>query len=334
LSDFFLDFYGVRVAVRGDAEALADLASDFAWFRAAPGRADLELELARRAPAAGAAPRAWPRSSRYRVSDAGPIRSVNYSDGARLAWDFDRRRGLAEAERSWRLRELGYLAVLSRSGEELENRGLHRVHALGFVRRGGAGLLLLPSGGGKSVLGLEMLGTDGWTLLSEDTPLVARDGRARPFPLRLGFLPDRDLGRVPAALKRDFRRLGREAKIVVDLDFFRARVAAEAPVRWIIVGSRRPGSAASAAPCSRGRATAALFDALVVGRGVAQLSELMLRPGASRNLPRLAGARWAAARALISGARPLTLRIGDDPAAALAALDAALDAASIAGGRT
>ncbi len=325
MSGLFLDFHGTRVAAHGDAEALADLARDFDWFRAAPGRADLELELALRRPPPGAPARAWPRTPRYRVGDAGTLRTVTYADGSRLAWDFDARRGLAEAERSWRLRELGYLAVLSRVGEELENQGWPRVHALGFVRRGAAGLVLLPSGGGKSVLGLEMLATDGWTLLSDDTPLVARDGRARPFPLRLGFRTDRDLSLVPAALKREFRRLGRETKIVVDLDFFRTRVAAETPVRWLVVGSRRPGSAARAAPCSRVRALAGLFDSLVVGRGVAQLSELMLRPGAARNLPRLAAARWNAARALVSRARVLTLRIGDEPAAALAALDAALD---------
>src|SRR5579859_3330542 len=139
-----LDFHGVTAAVRGDAAALAELARDFAWFRGGAGRADLALELARRRPPKAAPPaRLWPRTPRYRVADEGARRTVFYADGARLTWDFAAGRGLAEAAQAWRLRELGYLTLLSRAGESLEERGWRRAHALGFVRGGAAGLVLL-----------------------------------------------------------------------------------------------------------------------------------------------------------------------------------------------
>ncbi|HAZ09443.1 MAG TPA: hypothetical protein DCZ01_13215 [Elusimicrobia bacterium] len=313
------DFHGVRVALDGDAAVVEELARDFAWFRAAQGPCGLAIELLRAAPERfhGRA-RAWPRTPRYRVADAGSWRTVLYRDGSRLVWDFAARRGTATAPEAWRLRELGYLAVLSRVGEALEDRGWSRVHALGLTLRGEAGLVLLPSGGGKSVLALAALRAEGWGLLSDDTPLIRSDGTARAFPLRLSFLLDQDLSLIPPESRRTFSRLGRPDKIVVDLPFFRERVSGQAPLRWIAVGARRPGAKAAVEPCSRARALAVLCDALVVGRGIAQLSELMVRQTLS--LTRLACARWDTARAVVSRARLFSLRFGDDPAAALACL--------------
>ena len=192
------DFHGVRVALDGDAAVVEELARDFAWFRATQGPCGLALEVLRTTPERfhGRA-RAWPRTPRYRVADAGSWRTVLYRDGSRLVWDFAARRGTATSPEAWRLRELGYLTILSRVGEALEARGWNRVHALGLTLRGEAGLVLLPSGGGKSVLALAALRAEGWGLLSDDTPLIRSDGTVRAFPLRLSFLMDQDLSLIP-----------------------------------------------------------------------------------------------------------------------------------------
>ncbi len=320
------DFGGVRAEVRGPSGVVEELARDFSRFRVGSGAGGicLELELARDLRAARAL-RLFPRTRRYRVRDEGSCRLVVYTDGSQLEWDFAAGRGRAWAREVWRLREIGYLTILSRVGEALEERGLARVHALGFARGAEAGLLVLPSGAGKSVIALEMARAPGWGLLSDDTPLVDEKACAHPFPLRFGFLPDADLRGVGLEWRREFRRWGRATKIAVDAEFFRGRLAGPSPVRWVVVGERRPGAATAAAPLPWAAGAVALIDALVVGRGVAQLSELMLRPGAGSTLARLAAGRWRRARALLSRARLIRLTIGGGPAEALAALEAALE---------
>src|SRR5262249_11546309 len=95
------------------------------------------------------------------------------------------------------LHEIAYLFILSTGGDHLDRHGLHRVHALGVSYQNKGILLLLPSGGGKSTMALKVLRRPGFLLLGEDTPLIDRQGRVLPFPLRLGVRPGSDTG-VPA----------------------------------------------------------------------------------------------------------------------------------------
>ena len=69
------------------------------------------------------------------------------------------------------------------------------------------------------------------------------------------------------------RRFG--AKQVVDLEFFRARVRASAPLEWLLIGERIAGSSPSVRACSPARAAAALAANLVAGIGTPQVLELM-----------------------------------------------------------
>ena len=164
MSALDLDFHGCGVRLTGDSGALLELRRDFAAFdRGAPtvSRGD-EIELIRAAPPPGldAGWTLW-SGRNYAVRAAGGERRVLYRDGAAAVFDFSTHspwaRGRLYCAEPDRLRELGYLAVLSRAGEALDAKGLHRAHALGFEWGGGAGLLFLPSGGGKSELALELL---------------------------------------------------------------------------------------------------------------------------------------------------------------------------------
>src|SRR5204862_3607034 len=81
--------------------------------------------------------------------------------------------------------EIAYLFFLSTVGQYLDQRRLHRVHALGVSYRGRGILLLLPSGGGKSTMALKLLSHPGVLLLGEETLLIDRQVRILTFPLRL-----------------------------------------------------------------------------------------------------------------------------------------------------
>ena len=327
-----LDFYGTQVALRGDDEGiLEELGRDFAYFLApeARGRPDVSLELKRRAPAPERVPRRahW-RWRSARVNQKGPLRTIDYEGRALLEYDLREERGVLTCGDGALLHELAYLAVLSRAGERMDRADLHRVHALGFTFQGKGGLLLLPSGGGKSKLGLELLRRGGFGLLSDDTPLVKDGGRAlAAFPLRLG-LRGEDWRGIPERFLRPFHRRRFGDKRVVDLDYFRGQVSAVAPLRWILVGSRNGAPGPDLKPCSAARTAAALAANLVLGLGTPQVLELMApcapyAQGALR-LAKIAAKRAACAARAAATARCGRFRLGSDVRANAAALEAFL----------
>ena len=322
------DFYGLTVRLAGETSAVLEaLGRDFEHFLAPQARRDarairLTLEL-RPAPQP---PHGWPffRTKDYAVFDQGGLRRIFYTDRAYAEYDFAARRGRIRCADAERLRELAYLAVLSRVGEALDRRGWHRIHALGFESRGRGGLLLLPSGAGKSVLALELLRSTGLGLLSDDTPLLTRDMRLLAFPLRLGFRPTADLGGVPERWIRSMRRRHYGVKRLVDFGFFRERVKSDIPAAWLLVGERQDNAAPRIEPVSRVRAAGTLAAHLVVGAGIAQMSEYMLRPAPSelRPLLKIARSRLATALRLLRSTRPHRFVLGPNPHANAAALRA------------
>ena len=226
MKELRLDIHGWRARLSGNPQVLEELRRDFAFFvRADAAGSSEEIELIRQDPPIGR-PAGWPlwMGRRHQIRVRGSERRVLYSDGAAAAFDFKTRHGKVWSASPDRLRELGYLMVLSRAGEALDAAGLHRLHALGFEWKGSAGLLLLPSGGGKSELALALLRHTEAGILSDDTPLVDSSALARAFPLRMGFRPSADLSEVPERWVRPFLRRDYEPKRVVDYDFFRDRV--------------------------------------------------------------------------------------------------------------
>ena len=326
MSALALDVHGWRARLSGDADALEELRRDFAAF-AVPAcgepREEIALVLADPPPRLGAG---WPLWSArgHRVRASGAERRVLYREGAATAFDFGARRGSVWCADPARLREIAYLLALSRAGEALDEAGLHRVHALGFERGGAAGLVLLPSGGGKSELALSLLRETGAGLLSDDTPLVDAGATARAFPLRMGFRATADLSGIPGRWVRPFVRRDYEPKRVVDHEFFRARVRDRLPVRWIFLGLGGPGEPRFA-PAGAARAAVALADALILGRGVAQMAEHRLRPSDAAGLLRHALSRARAASALLRTASLWEFRLGNDPRRAALALAAFVD---------
>jgi hypothetical protein len=155
------------------------------------------------------------------------------------------------------------------------------VHALGVSYRGRATLLLLPSGGGKSTMALELLRQPGFQLLGEDTPLIDRRGRVLPFPLRLGVRAGSPTG-VPEQHLRTKRRMELGPKTLIDISYFQDRLAAPGlPVEpgLILVGQRNLGPETAIVPLSRAGALKALVKYMVVGLGVYQGLEFLLERG-------------------------------------------------------
>lgn len=313
------DVYGYRFGLTGDCRfALEGVAEDFAFFRSEAGEAgalDVQLELREAEPDWDALP----------VSDAAVYtpRNVVYRDGMDRILDFGGR-GLGRFdERARRFRmesadpqlvyEAAYLFLLSKIGQALDGRGLHRLHALAMSFRGKAILALLPMGGGKSTLGAALLKHPDVRILSDDSPFIDRQGRSRAFPLRLGLLKGRE-SEVPEEHRRLIQRMEFGPKYLVNFSYFADRVDAEAAPGLVLLGRRTLAQKGRLERASGREALRAMVPNLIVGLGLFQGLEYVLERS-SRELAGKVGLGWSRlrnARALVKNSENYVFHMGRD----------------------
>ena len=219
--------HGFRFRISGGSGLSAQmLASDFQTFRSEEEDDEsLKIELHTQEPPYGEAPAETatnytPRNVSFSV---GSQTWLDYGGHALAVWNRADRIFRVYSEDPDLQYEAAYLFLLSRIGEALDERRLHRIHALALEYNGRAVLVILPMGGGKSTLGAAMLRFPEFGFLSDDSPFVSRRGRVHAFPLRLGLLPG-SKDSIPQHLKRTIRRMEFGPKIVVNYEYFAERV--------------------------------------------------------------------------------------------------------------
>lgn len=328
-----LDFHGATVSVESaDPELLKRVSDDFPVFAAASparGREHLAIRAERSRPDYDALPPLLstvhtPRNVCY--SD-GNVTYLDYFGKALALWDRERRTFDVACEDLDLLHEIVYLTILSRVSEALERDGLHRVHAFGLEAEGEAALFLMPSGGGKTTLTLGFLALGApFRLLSEDSPLVDRKGRVHPFPLRIGVV-----GAEPPPFPPEhvtfIRRMEFGPKHLVALAAFGDCLArGAASPRFLFVGRRSLGKGCTIRPAGTRAGAKALLEGMVVGVGLYQGVEFLLRTSLL-DLFRLSGlllSRARAAWALLRRCEVHVVTLGRDSAANVEAVRAFL----------
>jgi hypothetical protein len=234
------DAYGFRFCVRGNAEAAVDgICEDFRFFSSGPGLDHTTVELFHERPPFDAAPPCdaviyTPRNVVYRAEGK---RYIDYHGRALGIMDEAASSFKLYSEDPELLYEAAYLFLLSRIGQGLDQRGLHRLHALGVEVNGRAVLVLLPMGGGKSTLALHLMNFPDVRLLSDDSPWIDRNGRALAYPLRIGLLPGSEQS-VPAEHRRLIQRMEFGPKHLVNFSYFYDRVCASAEPGAVFIGAR------------------------------------------------------------------------------------------------
>jgi hypothetical protein len=324
--------YGYRFSVKGDVEkAIGGLAQDFAFF-AADGADGHTIELFE----------ADPPLTNLPTGDALVYtpRNVAYRDGHSRYIDYHGR-GLGildEISGGFKLYsrdedllyEAAYLFLLSRIGEDLDRRGIHRVHALGAEVNGRAVLVLLPMGGGKSTLGLHLLRFPEVRLLSDDSPWIGRDGRVLAFPLRLGLLPGSE-EMIAEEYRRKVQRMEFGLKHLVNYSYFADRVSASAQPGIVFIGSRTMQPEARIERVGKLAGLRPMLANCVVGIGLFQGLEFLLGSGVF-GLAKNFGVGISRSRSswrLLSNSQICRIHLGRDPEQnARALLDYTLRSAS------
>lgn len=318
---------GVEFAC-ADPELAAAVAADFSAFPSGGGAATVRLQ-ARLEPVQRPG-LALLRLRTWSVLPSRPgLRRVWYPEGALCEYDYAARSGLIRAGSLALLKELSYLLILSRTGEELDRRGLHRLHAGALGRRGRALLFCGAQGTGKTTLLLELLKDREFSLLSDDTPLIAGDGTVLPFAVRVGLGPDSPhlagLGEL-----RKFERRHYPPKRLLDIAAAGIRVSPPLPPGGFFL--LRRAAAPRIVPAGRAAAAGELLRSLALGCGTPQLAEYFLRPEPA-DAARKTGilfSRLRAARALLSKTDFYIFEVGPDRAANAAVFKAFLNSGSAA----
>ena len=313
-----LNIYGVEVSVECDNEAIcSQVARDFSYFKVDKTEADpsISVSCSSDKPPYESLPDGRPIMVRpsFVAYQKGDWRIVDYYGRALSRWDFSSESGTLWSLDPSLLWEKLYLLVHSRVGEGLDRMGMHRVHALGLSVRGRGVICLLPSGGGKTTLGLQAMELGGVKLLSDDTPLITRKAEILPFPMRIG------LGEKPTDFEDRFvRRFNRQEhglKWLIDIEAFGDSIEIKAvKPQAILLGRRLLEGEASISPIPKRAVLPELFRSSVVGVGLPQLVEYFLRFELKDvpNKTKIVLSRTAACLALLKKSKTYRFDLGRD----------------------
>lgn len=318
MTSVLFDFYGYTITVTSsDAQVTDGVRRDFAWFyvASAPQPTDLRIDLEMEAPDYAGLPHApasviTPRNVCFQHQN---LTYLDYFGRALAIFNRQDNTLTAHGTDTDLMREIAYLFILSKVGQHLDSLKLHRLHALGACYAGRSILLLLPSGGGKSTMALRLIREPGFSLLSEDTPLIDRRGRAHAFPLCAGVRLGKDPG-IPQQFLRTVRRMEFDPKTLVDIAYFSDRIASVAEPGVVLVGQRNLGNASDIVPLPFHSAAMALVKNMVVGLGVYQGLEFLLERGIGELLGQsgVARSRFIASMKLLSRAPAYRFVLGRD----------------------
>lgn len=176
--------------------------------------------------------------------------------------------------------EIVFLSILSLVGGNFDSRNIHRIHGLGFAVNNEALLILLPSGGGKTTLFLNIIQSEFIKLLSEDSPLIEASGKAIPFPIRIGVSHQNKPQNISDKHLHTIERTGAKPKYVIDIDFFKDKLVKNpTPVRHIFCGIRCLGNESYIKPISKYSAFKEVIKNLVVGLGLYQSIDFLVKKG-------------------------------------------------------
>ncbi|MGH9672739.1 MAG: hypothetical protein ACRD44_06115 [Bryobacteraceae bacterium] len=313
----FFDVYGFhfQLTSRGDGESAVMLANDFAYFRRESVESPFVLRFHAQDPPYDGLP--------DRIASVYTPRNISLTVGERTYVDYSGR-AIAivnHQERSFDVYscnaelsyEAAYLFLLSRIGEFLDARRLHRLHAMALGYQGSAVLAILPMGGGKSTLGAELLKCCDYGFLSDDSPFIGRDGTVYAFPLRLGLLPGGE-SEIPPEHRRVLNRMEFGPKILVNYDYFAHRVIPSAAPGIVFLGYRSLAQECRIEPAGWRESMHSIVANCVIGLGLFQGLEFMVRARATE-LAGKAGAGWSRlrnARALFRRSQVYRLILGRD----------------------
>lgn len=226
MKELYLDFYGVTAKVSGKEDILQILALDFEYFHSKTlGYVDFSFSLSLSQPDFSKLKnlKASKQSFNSVTFDKKEIRYNDYYGKALTTYNYLTDDACIESEDIDLLHETAYLMILSRVGKKLDDRGYHKVHAMGVGYKKCALMLMMPMKGGKSTLFIDLLKKEDVSIISDDCPLI-KNGKIYPFPLRVGVSNPERLPEGNKDLLYSIKRSSYGKKDLAPLTYFKNSV--------------------------------------------------------------------------------------------------------------
>ncbi|MFA7674495.1 MAG: hypothetical protein WCY38_00330 [Endomicrobiia bacterium] len=278
-----LDIYGINVLINGTNDVVAKILSDFAYFNSnnTNRTIDLSLNINISPPPYEKIPEIT--ASMYKTDcisyDKNGIRYVDYLGKALVIYNINENQADIFSLSPDLLYEITYLFVHSRVGEMLDMKGFHRIHSCAFSFEDKIYICMLPQGGGKSTLLMELLKNDTVKLLSDDTPFIDKNGYIYPFPIRIGLCNDIQTNYIPEKFITIFNRRKFGQKKLISYEFFKDRIETRKLPTIILYGKRFFSNTSEIVKKNRFCAFQELFKNCIIGFGLPQVIEYFLIGG-------------------------------------------------------
>ena len=313
-------FYGFCIEVKSDdIETIENVKKDFSFFLSDEGTPEISFEVFIEAADYEKLPSALasfytPRNICYKKDN---LSFIDYHGRALTIIDYNTMNYKIYCPDFYLRQEILFMSVLALAAEKLDSKGIHRVHGLGIEINHKACLILLPRGGGKSTLLLDLLEKENVKLISDDSPLINSKGEALPFPLKIGVLHHNKPGNIPEDSLRLFKRMDSDPKYIIDINLFEDKLIKNPVIpEFILCGIRALGPISEITPLSKYATLKEFIKNCVAGLGLYQALEFMLQEGIS-GLFKKSGvvfSRFKNSYKVISMARTYQFAIGSDKA--------------------
>lgn len=177
-----------------------------------------------------------------------------------------------------RLFEISYLTIHSILGQDLDQSGLCRLHALAVSLKNKNAVIMLPSKGGKSSLLKYLYENKEIKIISDDMPLCDTKGRLHSFPTKisLGVAPQE--GSLSQLTWHEFKREFYPPKWVASLSKVKERIetAPEKNKNLLIAGYRLSSGQSILTKVPKWKMISPIFEHMIFGIGLPQIIELFL----------------------------------------------------------
>ena len=276
--NLILNFYNIIVKIESKPEIINLIKKDFSYFVCDNynKQLNINLKIFLEKPNFDIIPiiKATFYHPDFIAYDYKHIRYIDYKQVALSTYDYKNEEGTIWSEDVNLLHEISYLLIHSRVGELLDKKNIHRVHALGFAYKNKGVLILLPQGGGKTTLALELLTNYEIKLLSDDIPLITKN-KILPFPLRIGIEKNQNIN-IPKDFISNFIRRNFRPKTLIDIEYFKDKISKETTPNLIFIAERENSYNTRIIKISKFKTFIGFLKNCIIGYGLPQVVEYFL----------------------------------------------------------
>lgn len=276
----YLDFHDTSILVSGKEESvLQKLQEEFHFFvKPETSKVSYTVDLYLEAPPAIPSTLASKILETCSIYNIGSRRYIDYRGEALTIWDRMEDTVKIYSESPDRMYELAFLSVHSLLGQELDRKGLCRIHAVAVSIQEVNALVMLPSKGGKSTLLTHLLENPEIKIISDDMPLIDFGGRVHPFPSKISMDKIPESGPLAGLKWSEFRRSVYPVKYTAGLSQLKERLELNSlhQKTLLIAGYRLSQGTSILTPVPKWKMLLPLMEHMVMGFGLPQVLEMFL----------------------------------------------------------